>query len=445
VTDDGLFDEDDGEFDEDAIGDLSSPLPASSRSPHRAGRSGPRRATSTRPDLGVGRPRTDGAGPGNYVAAPMPRCHRPFTRLAVGLVLVLALAACGGDDGGGGNGESAAGDADATETTLPPEAEWVEHEAPEECTCADGSEFTYWSRTADPEKVVLYFQGGGACFTPETCSFTDGTYTVQAEASGLTDGTAGGIFDFDNPDNPFADWSFVFVPYCTGDVHLGDTTHEYSAELSVEHRGYVNASAGLQHVVDEFDDASQVFVTGSSAGGVPAPLMAGLLADELPDAEVAALADASGAYNDNPVVNQAIGALWGAFENVPDWPETEGIAAEEWSIPGLFTYTGLHNPDIRLARYDNAFDEVQQSFVNAANLSDGALIDLIQGNEAGIEEAGVPVASYIAAGTDHTILGSPAFYTLETDGVAFRDWFASFVDGDVPDDVVCTDCGDPSA
>ena len=55
------------------------------------------------------------------------------------------------------------------------------------------------------------------------------------------------------------------------------------------------------------------------------------------------------------------------------------------------------------------------------------------------------MASYIAAGTDHTSLGSPAFYTLETDGVAFRDWFASFVDGDVPDDVVCTDCGDPSA
>ena len=29
-----------------------------------------------------------------------------------------------------------------------------------------------------------------------------------------------------NPDNPFADYSFVFVPYCTGDVHLGDVTRE---------------------------------------------------------------------------------------------------------------------------------------------------------------------------------------------------------------------------
>ncbi len=357
------------------------------------------------------------------------------------MLLVLLVAACGGDDdGGGAEGESA-----APSTTAAPEPEWVEHEAPPECECADGSEFTYWSRTADPDKVVLYYQGGGACFSEEMCSFTDGTYTVQADATGVTDGTADGIFDFENPDNPFRDWSFVFVPYCTGDVHLGDAVHEYSPELSVNHVGYRNASAGMQHVIDEFGDASEVFVTGSSAGGVPSPLMAGLLADEMPDAEVTVLADASGAYPSNPTVNAAIGGLWGTYENVPDWPENEGVSPEEWGIPGLFTQTGLHNPDIRMARYDTAFDEVQQSFTALADLDTDDLLTLIQTNEAEIEAAGVPIASYIAAGTDHTILGSPALYTLETEGVAFIDWLNDYVAGEEVDDVVCTECGDPAA
>jgi Pectinacetylesterase len=359
----------------------------------------------------------------------------PAHRIAIGSVFVLLLAACGGDDGGaGGEGESAAAEG----------PEWVEHEAPAECQCADGSEFTFWSRTADPDKVVLYFQGGGACFSPETCSFTDGTYSVQADASDLTDGDADGIFNFENPDNPFRDWSFVFVPYCTGDIHLGDAVHEYSPDLTVNHVGYLNAHAGLQHVVDEFGDASQVFVTGSSAGGVPSPLMAGLLSDEMPDAEIAVLADSSGVYPDNPPVNEAIGSLWGTFNNVPDWPETEGLEPRDFSIPGLFVLAGLHDPDIRMARYDAAYDETQQAFTDLAALSSDDLLTLIQTNEEQIEAAGVPIHSYIPAGTEHTILGSPEMYTLETAGASFLDWLTRYVAGEDVEDVVCTECGDPT-
>ena len=33
-----------------------------------------------------------------------------------------------------------------------------------DCECADGSEFSFWVRQADPTKVVFFLQGGGACF-----------------------------------------------------------------------------------------------------------------------------------------------------------------------------------------------------------------------------------------------------------------------------------------
>ena len=98
-----------------------------------------------------------------------------------------------------------------------------------DCECADGSEFAFWERRADPTKVVFYLDGGGACFDATTCVFT-GLSAGGEEATydwsiyGEDPAQEGGIFDFDQADNPFADYSFIYVPLCTGDRHLGDAT-----------------------------------------------------------------------------------------------------------------------------------------------------------------------------------------------------------------------------
>ena len=107
--------------------------------------------------------------------------------------------------------------------------------------------------------------------------------------------------------------------------------------------------------------------------------------------------------------------------------------------------SGLHDPDIRFARYDNAYDEVQQSFSSLAGLSDGDLLDIIQANEAvhrGRRASRSPATSH--PGTDHTILGYDGMYDLEVDGVSFLDWLTDFVAGDDVPDVVCTDCENPA-
>jgi len=369
--------------------------------------------------------------------------HLPFTTRALLALAVVALVAagCSGDDSS--DGEGAAEPSTTEAATAPVEAlDWEEHVPGGDCQCGDGGEFSFYSRVADPEKVLLFFQGGGACFSAETCNPDDPTYTTVA--TGFQAESNSGVFALDNPDNPFRDWSMVFVPYCTGDVHLGDNTNTYGPGITVNHKGYVNARAAFDHMVEAFPDATEVFVTGSSAGGVPSPLFGGLASDEYPEADLTVLSDASGVYADNPVVNVAIGNLWGAYENVPDWPELEGLEPEDYSIPGLFVNSGQHDPDIRFARYDNAYDEVQQSFSSLSGLSDGDLLSIIQANEVAIEEAGVPIASYIAPGTDHTILGYNGMYDLEVEGVSFLDWLTDYVEGEDVPDVVCTDCEDPA-
>ena len=367
------------------------------------------------------------------------RRHR-LVAVACGLVLALVAAGCGGDDDG-----SAARDpgpeTTSTSTTTPPEPEWVMHEGGEGCTCADGSEFVFFSRVDDPERVVLYFQGGGACFTAEMCRFEDGTYKVRTGPDDNPEGGEG-IFDLDHPGNPFAGWSMVFVPYCTGDVHIGDATTEYAEGLTVEHNGFPNGMAAYDHLVDTFPDATEVVVTGSSAGGVPVPMFGGFAADDLPDARVTVLADASGGYPSTPLVNTTIGSLWGAYRNLPDWPEAAGVTPEEFGIPDLFVLAGTHDPDIVMGRYDNAHDEVQRSFSALAGIT-GGLREVLDLNEQRVEAAGVDLSVYVAPGEGHTILGRPALYDLVVEGRSFLDWLTTLVSGEAPGDVRCVDCDSP--
>ena len=62
----------------------------------------------------------------------------------------------------------------------------------------------------------------------------------------------GGIFNFDNPLNPLRDYSFVVVPYCTGDGHLGNAVTDYGDGMVVRHNGFVNANTALAEAVDRF-------------------------------------------------------------------------------------------------------------------------------------------------------------------------------------------------
>jgi hypothetical protein len=387
--------------------------------------------------------------------------RRLLTALAV---LALLAASCGDDDGDDAtpsettttttattttadtsSTDTTSTDDAPTSTTSAPDAgpSWVSHPGGPECMCADGSDYWIHSRDGDPDKVVLYFQGGGACFTEGMCDFEDGTYKVTTGEDDNPGDDGTGIFEFDNPDNPLADWSFVFVPYCTGDVFLGDATTTYG-EITVEHNGFENAMYGLDFVIENYGDASQLLVTGSSAGGVPAPLFGGLASDRLPDdTDIAVLADASGGYATNPLQNQVIGNLWGTTNNVPDWSVFDGVPPEEYGIPDLYRFAGNHAPEIRMARFDNAFDGVQVSFSAMAGL-EGGLLEVLDFNETLTEDNGVDLDVYVAPGDDHTVLGRPEVYTMEVEGVAFVDWLTEFVDGGAPGDVRCTDCGGPA-
>ena len=65
------------------------------------------------------------------------------------------------------------------------------------------------------QKVILEFQGGGACWDDVTCSVADAVFSADIEDTRSAVGLyRQGIYDHDNPDNPFKGWTHVMVPYC---------------------------------------------------------------------------------------------------------------------------------------------------------------------------------------------------------------------------------------
>jgi hypothetical protein len=328
----------------------------------------------------------------------------------------------------------------AASTTEPAPAGWTPLTL-DGCLCSDGSEPTLFEHAGDPTKVVLYFEGGGACFSAATCD-PNGNPTYSVTASTTADGLAarGGYFDLDREDNPLADHSWLYVPYCTGDGHMGNATTDYGDGIVIEHRGYANGTAALEHLLATYTDVEQLVVTGASAGSIPTPLFAALAADRLPGADIVTFGDSSAAYPDVDPINELIGALWGTEAAIPAWPETEGLIARDWSIPELYVYGGIHAPEVRFGRFDFAFDEVQATFGALAGVEADELVSLIDATEDQIEQAGPQVATFVAPGTRHTIVGGDDFYTLEVEGVRLIDWFTELIAGGTPADVRCTVC-----
>lgn len=83
--------------------------------------------------------------------------------------------------------------------------------------CANGSPYSFYVRDGAPSKLLVYFEGGGACWNNFSCRPGSDLY----KAALTDDETAkyiGGIFNVNNTANPVADYTQVFVPYCTGDL-----------------------------------------------------------------------------------------------------------------------------------------------------------------------------------------------------------------------------------
>jgi hypothetical protein len=154
--------------------------------------------------------------------------------------------------------------------------------------------------TTRSNRLVIYLQGGGACWDALTCHLlmtatnlaTDYNETVFNREIAATGRAV--IFNRTDMRNPYRDASYVYVPYCTGDIHSGNHVQEYSVSdgiRSTYHVGARNLDSFLRRLVLTFPNADRVLLTGISAGGFGAGMNWDRVARAFPRARVDMLDD----------------------------------------------------------------------------------------------------------------------------------------------------------
>src|SRR5947207_2143905 len=90
--------------------------------------------------------------------------------------------------------------------------------------CSRGTEYAYFVIPGAKDKVIIEFEGGGACWDQKTCGFASSLFkeTVDIEKHMVDLAGSQTWYDHANPNHPMKDWTHVFIPYCTGDIHWGD-------------------------------------------------------------------------------------------------------------------------------------------------------------------------------------------------------------------------------
>jgi len=311
-------------------------------------------------------------------------------------------------------------------------------------------EFRFWSKKGASKDLVIYFEGGGACWDNLTCTFPIGSglpapapqFYVSQIAPGTNPAGYSGLFDQSNAENPVKDWSFVYIPYCTGDIHTGSATRTYfnagnpllPAQYQIQHRGFDNFMVVLDWVKKNFDAPKSILVTGSSAGGYGAAANFPYVADSYPNAHMYVLADASQGVS-TPAFDAGNPGRNSWNPQLPQWifgtPPTSVPSAE------LLARAAVAYPRAKVSQFTTTLDGVQVAFYGVMKQFYGpggsCPNPAVDWNQQMIGTLGSYASEvknfryYLASGTYHTIMRSPLFYTEDSAGIAYSSWLASML------------------
>jgi hypothetical protein len=322
-----------------------------------------------------------------------------------------------------GYGGAAGGSAPSASQT------WQRIEPGGKTRCARGGTYAFWIRRGNPKKLLVFFQGGGGCFSVETCR--PGSRWFDDRIDAFDDpGSSSGVLDLVDARNPFRDYSMVFIPSCSGDVHTGTRVVEYGP-YRVQQKGYFNAQAALRRAFRDFPAATRVFVTGCSAGSVGSAFHADAVLSRYPKARVTQVGDSLAFVFHRPVNL----ADWGTHTRFPAWFEPTR-ANGRWTMVEFLTALARRHPKQTFARFNHAADGVQEAFYAAVGGDPADFPVKLRAAEAALKR--LPnYRSYLACGSAHCSFDRPEFYSESTQGVRLRDWVAGLANGK---EVTCPAC-----
>ena len=337
--------------------------------------------------------------------------------------------------------------------------------------CSQGTPYSFWVREGDPTKLAVILSGGGACWTGENCALHGKPFYRPFAGLEQDPSNLGGIFDTDNPENPLADYTVVYLPSGNGDLFLGDSVTTYdvpaiggqpAGKINILHKGYDNAASALDWMFKTYRAPKTVAVMGWSAGAIASPIYTHFVAQQYPDACVTHFADGGGAYR----VGKKLAPLfksWGTANLFKKIIGFEDLSVDGLSFEDLYIRAAELHPQITFHQYNERHDEVQALFMRLVGVDAPDVASNLDDAHAYIRARIPNFRTYTSWGHDEAIIGGyydavlaknaldnrgrphvlDRLYTRQTNGVRFLDWFTAAVTGKPVEDVACVDSETP--
>ena len=305
----------------------------------------------------------------------------------------------------------------------------------ESAKSSDGSEWHGIFRKGTENKVVVYFFGGGVSITPETSEGGKEFYATNMTAQ---DFVAQGGIGSNAEGNPFKDWSFIVIPYATGDFHAG--TGIYEGKKTVYHTGYSNYSAYIEQIKPYVGKPDTLLVTGFSAGGFATSLLADDVIDRFPSAENVTVCVDSSLLLYNGWHDTAVN-LWKAPTQISDRLVTNNLVLD--SLTALHKKRGDSVKILFDCSYRDDTLMQYQSYIDSGKMDKTKelgdhfqrdLKEMVKGLQTNIPDVGIYVWSNgedaDTHNTQHTIISANVFDKLGHDR-SVGEWIYDAVNGDV--------------
>jgi len=301
-------------------------------------------------------------------------------------------------------------------------------------TCALGTSYAFFVEVGDPEKLMIYFQGGGACWDATTCNVRGKFPYFKPAVAERDQPYRTGILDRANAENPVRGFTKVYVPYCTADVHLGARTVAFdlpatptdsARQFQIHHNGAANVTAVLDWLYAHVPSPRTILVTGESAGSIPTPVYAAVLSKHYPRARVVQIGDGSGSY----VNASGLTTSWLALPVLRRLDVLSGLDSATLTYPSLYRLAAASSARISFAQINSSEDSTQTFFLRAVDRSSPTVPVLLAQNYSDVKRALPAFRSYTLPGAMHTIIERPEFYSASVDGVRLRDWVDALISG----------------
>lgn len=302
------------------------------------------------------------------------------------------------------------------------------------------------------DKLFIFLDGGGACFNGLTCNFNLDNFSEEDFYERLASEQSL-LLNRESDENQFKDWNVIFVPYATGDVHVGTNPSADVPNNGPSDQAMVGANnfsvilSDLNEYFTSIGGLSEVVFAGSSAGGFGVmPNYFQLKTSLANNVPTTAIIDAGQIFRDESLLTPCLveqwESLWNISASLPADLNTIVQQTYSYDIQKVYEYSSLKYPEDNfgfLSYYEDGTNTVFYSFgqqncnyppqtlVSGAAFKSG-LLDLKSEVLDNLDNWKV----FYKTGTSHTFLGD-ANLSQSINGTSLNQWLLQLRQGEVED------------